>query len=158
MKRALATALSLLLAVPAHGQEPPGDEKDDLPPGSTVADYFAEMERLGLVDRSAGSPELLARELDRAEAALEAGDAVGAAVQLYALVESPRYTDFSDSPEYQNAEYDLSVALFRTGAYDAALAMPSPAYLPQTSSLISLLETLEASLFEPDPIVVKPSQ
>jgi hypothetical protein len=41
-------------------------------------------------------------------------------------------------------------------AYAAALAMPSPGYLPQTSSLIALLETLEASLFELDPFVVKP--
>lgn len=43
-------------------------------------------------------------------------------------------------------------------SYAAALAMPSPSYLPQTSSLIALLAALEASLFEPDPFVVKPGQ
>lgn len=45
------------------------------------------------------------------------------------------------------------------GAYEASLAMPSPAYLPQVSTLVALLEALEASLFEPaEPFVVKPGQ
>jgi hypothetical protein len=41
-------------------------------------------------------------------------------------------------------------------AYEAALAMPSPGYVPAPSALVALIETLEASLFEPDPFVVEP--
>jgi len=40
-------------------------------------------------------------------------------------------------------------------AYQAALAMPSPGYLPAAQPLAALIETLQASLFEPDPFVVK---
>lgn len=91
------------------------------PPEVTVGDYFGELERLGLLDRSSGTREALAAEVERAEASLEAGDPIGAAVLLYAIVESPRFTDFSDFPEYQNAEYDLAVALFASGAYETSL-------------------------------------
>jgi tetratricopeptide (TPR) repeat protein len=107
-------------ARPAFAKDKDGD--DGLPPSSTITDYYGELERLGLIDKNTGSPEALAAELTHAEASLEAGDPVGAAVLLYALVESPRFTDFSDSPEYQNAEYDLAVALLGSGAYDASLA------------------------------------
>ncbi len=44
------------------------------------------------------------------------------------------------------------------GAYEAALAMPSPNYLPQAAPLAALLQALEGSLFEPDPFVVKPAR
>jgi hypothetical protein len=43
-------------------------------------------------------------------------------------------------------------------AYQAALAMPSPGYLPAAQPLATLIEALQASLFEPDPFVVKPAQ
>jgi tetratricopeptide (TPR) repeat protein len=110
----LITAASLLLGYHVAFAE-------DLPTASTVGDYYGELERLGLIDKNTGSPEALAAELRHAEASLEAGDPVGASVILYGLVESPRFTDFSDSPEYQNAEYDLAVALLGSGAYDASL-------------------------------------
>jgi hypothetical protein len=44
------------------------------------------------------------------------------------------------------------------GAYEAALAMPSPNYLPQAAPLAALLQALEDSLFEPEPFVVKPAR
>jgi hypothetical protein len=51
------------------------------------------------------------------------------------------------------------VAPSELGAYEASLAMPSPAYLPQVPTLVALLEALEASLFEPvEPFVVEPGQ
>jgi tetratricopeptide (TPR) repeat protein len=46
---------------------------------------------------------------------------VQAAVALYAIVESPRFTAFEDFVEYHNAEYDLAAALAMVGAYDSAL-------------------------------------
>jgi hypothetical protein len=44
------------------------------------------------------------------------------------------------------------------GAYEGALAIPSPNYVPQALPLAALIEALQASLFEPDPFVVTPSQ
>jgi hypothetical protein len=44
------------------------------------------------------------------------------------------------------------------GAYQGALAIPSPSYLPQAMPLANLIEALRESLFEPDPFVVKPGQ
>lgn len=87
----------------------------------SIGDYFTELERLGLLDRSTGTREALEAELARAEASLEEGDPAGAAVRLYSIVESPRFSDFSDLPAYQNAEYDLLVALAASGSYEAAL-------------------------------------
>ncbi|HWM88271.1 MAG TPA: tetratricopeptide repeat protein, partial [Kofleriaceae bacterium] len=49
------------------------------------------------------------------------GASIDAAVALYAVVESPRFRDFSESVEFQNAEYYLGVSLARSGAYGAAL-------------------------------------
>jgi hypothetical protein len=41
-------------------------------------------------------------------------------------------------------------------AYENALAIPSPGYLPTPLPLATLIETLEASLFDPDPFLVEP--
>ncbi len=88
---------------------------------ASVADYYDELERLGLVDIDTGSREALRKELDAAEALLQAGSPVDAAIALFGIVESPRFRDFSDFVEYQNAEYYLGVALMASGAYDSAL-------------------------------------
>jgi TolA-binding protein len=125
---AAATALCALLVAgtaiaPARAAGDGDALEKRLPPASTIGDYFTELERLGLIDRSTGTPEALAAELARAERALEAGDPVGAAILLYGIVESPRFTDFADFPEYQNAEYDLVVALAGSASYDAALGV-----------------------------------
>jgi hypothetical protein len=42
-------------------------------------------------------------------------------------------------------------------AYEAALSMPSALYLPAPRELTTLIETLRADLFEPDPFSVEPS-
>jgi tetratricopeptide (TPR) repeat protein len=86
-----------------------------------TAKYFTELEKLGLIDASTGSQETLKRELDVAESLLRDGDAADAAVALYTIVESPRYADFADFVEYQNAEYYLGVALHEAGASGGAL-------------------------------------
>lgn len=89
--------------------------------GASVADYYRELERAGLIDVDTGNKEALTRELGAAEAMLRAGAAIDAAVALYAIVESPRFAPFTDDVEYKNAEYYLAVSLATAGAYDSAL-------------------------------------
>jgi tetratricopeptide (TPR) repeat protein len=115
-----------LWTAPVARAQPEGDapaaEEPPPPPAGPTAVYFAELEKLGLVDASTGSKQTLTRELDAAEQLLRDGAAADAAVALYTIVESPRYTDFSDFIEYQNAEYYLGVALHQAGATGGALA------------------------------------
>ena len=89
--------------------------------GATIADYYAALERAGMIDVESGSRETMRHDLDNAERLLRAGNSIQAAVALYAIVESPRYEAFSDFVEFQNAQYYLGVALAESGAYDAAL-------------------------------------
>jgi hypothetical protein len=88
---------------------------------ASVGEYLGELERLRIIDRATGTREVLEGNLQRAEELLAAGDPRGAAVILYGIVESPRFTDFSDFPEYQNAEYDLGVALAASGAHASGM-------------------------------------
>src|SRR5207302_1722819 len=77
--------------------------------------YLQEMERRGLVDKTAVTPQLLADEVRRADDELVAGQNTVAAARLYAIVEGPRYQDFSDTEDFQDAEYRLGLALARGG-------------------------------------------
>ncbi len=111
-------------ARPARARPPPrtGGRRRAAPPrDAPIARYLAELTRIGLVDVATGSEQTLAAEVGRAEALLRDGASIEAAVALYAVVESPRFRDFSDSVEFQNAEYYLGVSLARSGAYGAAL-------------------------------------
>ena len=123
---AAAVALAAFLAAgPARAQDE-GEEPAEAPPAAGAADapiarYFDELEKIGLIDVSTGSEDAMKKELSAAEALLRDGAAIDAAVALYAIVESPRFRDFGDSVEYQNAEYYLGVALGRAGAYRSAL-------------------------------------
>ena len=117
--RLAAALLGLALASGPGRADEPVDAPP--PPTSPTARYFAELEAMGLVDAASGSQETLKRELGAAEALLRAGDPIDAAVALAAIVDSPRYTDFADFVEYQNAEYYLGVALQGAGAYGAAM-------------------------------------
>jgi TolA-binding protein len=86
-----------------------------------LAKYMSELAGMKLIDTESGSADTLRRELAAAEVLLKDGAFVNAAVGLYAIVRSPRYAAFSDLVEFQNAEYDLAVALARAGSYGAAL-------------------------------------
>src|SRR5690348_13104713 len=86
-----------------------------------LAKYFHELEGMKLIDAESGNLDTLKRELAIAEGLLHDGAYQNAAVALYAIVKSPRYAAFTDFVEYQNAEYDLGVALARSAAYGAAL-------------------------------------
>jgi len=119
-KLATAMAAAVALAQPAAAQ-PDGDAAPSDPVAATVGDYFEELERVGLVSVDTGSRAALRAELDEAESLLSGGNPMAAAIALYAIVESPRFTDFEDFVEYQNAEYDLGVALAASGAYDSSL-------------------------------------
>ncbi|WP_428261828.1 hypothetical protein [Haliangium sp.] len=88
---------------------------------ASISDYYDALEEMGLLDVETGTRDSLRVELRAAEAMLQSGASVDAAVALYAIVESPRYAAFEDFIEYHNAEYDLIVALAAVGAYDSAL-------------------------------------
>src|SRR5687768_11479655 len=84
--------------------------------------HFDDLARTGVIDPRAGSAETLDAELALAEGALERGDFAAAAAALYGIVHSPRFSDFDDGVAFQNAEYDLVVALAGGGAHGEALA------------------------------------
>jgi TolA-binding protein len=86
-----------------------------------IAKYFSELEAMKLIDVESGSLESLRKDLQTAEQLLKDGAFTNAAVALYAIVKSPRYSAFTDFVEFENAEYDLAVALARSGAYGAAI-------------------------------------
>ncbi|MDB4967311.1 MAG: hypothetical protein JWN44_3000 [Myxococcales bacterium] len=85
-----------------------------------AATYLQEMEKRGLIDKSAVTPAMLAAEVRRADDELVQGQPAAAAARLYAIVEGPRYQDFSDSEDFQDAEYRLGVALARGGGVTTA--------------------------------------
>ena len=93
-------------------------------PAPEAAAYLQEMERRGLVDKTAVTPEMLAAEVRAADDELVAGQPAAAAARLYAIVEGPRYQDFSDTDDFQDAEYRLGLALARGGGVDHRAALP----------------------------------
>jgi TolA-binding protein len=125
----VAATLVALIGSPALAQDPPkpeDDKADKAEPAPKAVDdplakYFEALEATKLVDVESGNLDTLKRELQIAENMLRDGTFVGAAVALYAIVKSPRYSAFTDFVEFQNAEYDLAVALARSGSYGASL-------------------------------------
>lgn len=89
-------------------------------PAPEAGAYLQEMERRGLVDKTAVTPKMLADEVRRADDELVAGRPAAAAARLYAIVEGPRYQDFSDTEDFQDAEYRLGLALSRGGGTTTA--------------------------------------
>ena len=83
--------------------------------------YFTKLESAKLIDVQTGTIDTLRKELRSAEALLGEGAFNEAAVALYGMVASPRFAALSDFVEFQNAEYDLGVALFRSGAFGASV-------------------------------------
>ncbi|HEX4449813.1 MAG TPA: tetratricopeptide repeat protein [Kofleriaceae bacterium] len=96
-------------AAPAHDVDDP------------LAKYFSALAQMKLIDVESGTLESLKRDLAAGEQLLTDGAFTNAAVALYAIVKSPRYASFTDFVEFQNAQYDLAVALARAGAYGASL-------------------------------------
>jgi hypothetical protein len=82
--------------------------------------YQEELEKKGLVDKSTATPERLKAEVERADDELVAGRPAAAAARLWAVVEGPRYQDFSDTEDYQDAEYRLGLALHKGGGSQTA--------------------------------------
>jgi TolA-binding protein len=122
----LAAALVAVLVTPALAQDPPTEDDAKAEPARKSVDdplikYFEALEATKLVDVESGNLDTLKRELQIAEDMLRDGTFVNAAVALYAIVKSPRYSAFTDFVEFQNAEYDLAVALARSGSYGASL-------------------------------------
>ena len=120
-------ALVCALAGAAHAAPPKASSSESAAPAVKVdtddplAKYYSELAAMKLIDVESGTLETLKRELAVGEALLRDGAYTNAAVALYAIVKSPRYSALSDFVEFQNAEYDLAVALQRSHAYGAAL-------------------------------------
>ncbi len=132
MKTLIAIALALVTAGGGVANAQPDakakvDAATDKPeheqPAATdpIAKYFTQLEAMKLIDVESGNLNTLRHELQIAEGLLRDGAFVTAAVALYTIVKSPRYSAFTDFVELQNAEYDLGVALARAGSYGAAL-------------------------------------
>jgi outer membrane protein assembly factor BamD (BamD/ComL family) len=118
---ALALASAPAHAAPAHSENEPAKAQREVAADDPLAKYFNTLEQMKLIDTESGTLETLRRELAVGETLLHDGAYTNAAVALYAIVKSPRYTAFTDFVEYQNAQYDLAVALSRAGSYGAAL-------------------------------------
>ncbi len=114
---ALGFSANGALAAPATNDTAGGDGAT---PEASISAYYDAFEALGLLDVETGSRDSLKRDLGAAETMLKRGATIDAAVALYAIVESPRYLAFEDFVEYQNAEYDLAIALAGAGAYESA--------------------------------------
>lgn len=110
-----------LAAAQAGSDGAPPTAPSGAPALDSLENYFAKLETAKLIDVQTGSIDSLRKELASAEVLLGEGAFVEAAVALYSIVASPRFSALSDFVEFQNAEYDLGVALFRTGAYGASV-------------------------------------
>ena len=108
--------LGIANAQPEEAAAPTAKAPDD-----PIAKYFTELEATKLIDVESGTLDTLRKELGVAEELIRGGNFVNAAVALYSIVKSPRYTAFVDFVEFQNAEYDLAVSLARAGSYGASL-------------------------------------
>jgi TolA-binding protein len=117
--------LLLLVALAGTAHAGPNSSASEATPkaesSDPIAAYFTQLEAMKLIDVESGNIESLRHDLQAAETLLKDGAFTNAAVALYAIVKSPRYSAFTDFVEFENAEYDLGVALARSGAYGSAL-------------------------------------
>ena len=104
-------------------------------------------------DKTPATLEGLKEVIAEAEDDLVTGNAEIAAVQLFKVIESPRYAKFDYAPEYAIAELTLARALIRSGAYKSAeryllrvlgRGTKSPAFAPAYRAIVDIaLETHE---------------
>jgi hypothetical protein len=106
---ALALALPLIPG-PAAAAEAP----------DPLAGYLADLERSRRLPPEEASGDRLRVILTGAEDHLVRGDGRAAASALFAVLESPRYLPFKDTPAYQQAELVLGRALLRGRAFQSA--------------------------------------
>jgi TolA-binding protein len=106
----LAVVLGVAPAVAAQDHEGTAD----------LATYYTALSERRLIAAETGSIEELRSEFARAEDLAVDGQHDAAALILYELTESPRFTDFEASDELRNAQYLLSGELAELGAYRSA--------------------------------------
>jgi hypothetical protein len=85
-----------------------------------LATYYTALSERRLVASETGSVEQLRAQLARAEELALDGQHDAAALLLYELAESPRFSDFEATEEYRNAQYLLGGELAELGAYRSA--------------------------------------
>ena len=120
-----------------------------------MGQYLADLDKAGVLtgDKTPATLEGLKEVIAEAEDDLVTGNAEIAAVQLFKVIESPRYAKFDYAPEYAIAELTLARALIRSGAYKSAeryllrvlgRGTKSPAFAPAYRALVDIaLETHE---------------
>jgi tetratricopeptide (TPR) repeat protein len=84
--------------------------------------YFQALERERLVAPGAGTAEDLEAELRTAADLAAAGEHAEAAARLYLVVEGPRYAERASTAGFEDAEFQLGVALTRGGAINTGRA------------------------------------
>jgi TolA-binding protein len=109
-----ACALALALAPASASAQETSSTTGDL------GAYYAALSERRLIAAETGSIEELRAELARAEDLALDGEHDAAALVLYELTESPRFTDFESSDEVRNAQYLLAGELAELGAYRSA--------------------------------------
>jgi hypothetical protein len=85
-----------------------------------IARYLADLEAARRLPPEEASEAALRERLRVADDRLVRGDARAATTELFAVVESPRFAVWKDTPTYQNAEFLLGRALLRGKARRSA--------------------------------------
>ncbi|MEM6959496.1 MAG: hypothetical protein AAF645_27680, partial [Myxococcota bacterium] len=100
--------------------EAPSAEASAATDSVTLADYLNALARERLIAEESGSSDRLRALVRRGEDAYFEQDYDEAALLLYEVVESPRFTDFSDLEEFASAELLLAGALAELGSLRSA--------------------------------------
>ncbi len=103
------------VSTPATSTAAPG-----APDHATLGDYMRALARERLLERGGASLESLQAAVERAERLYLDQRWADAAIRLSAVVESPRYADFADLPEFRSAEFLLAGALMKVESHLAA--------------------------------------
>lgn len=109
---AVVSMASPAVAQPASQQSSGG--------GVSLDSYLSALEHKGLISREAGSADKLRDEVGRADQLYLDQRYDDAALMLYDAVESPRFADFHELPEYVSAEVTLASCLQHMGALRTA--------------------------------------
>jgi tetratricopeptide (TPR) repeat protein len=110
----LAHVLLLVLGLSTSAHAQPAPE------GPTLPQYFDALSHEHLLEKSGATIDQLRRSVERAERLYLDERYSDAAIRLSAVVESPRYADFADLPEFRSAEFLLAGSLGKVGSSLAA--------------------------------------
>ncbi len=117
---ALAIAPSLVAAEARAQSTAPSSASSSASATGDLATYYQALAERRLLASETGSIEELQASFARAEELALNGEHDAAALILYELTESPRFSDFESSDEMRNAQYLLAGELAELGAFRSA--------------------------------------